>query len=88
MKAHLEQAIIFNAVSSFKNFEMQIYYQKEPKLNGAFSKNNLLKKKEGAYVINFDEFISIGIHWIALYVNFNNASYFESFEVENIPKEI
>ena len=27
-------------------------------------------------------------HWIALYVNDNNVTYFDSFEVEHIPKEI
>ena len=30
------------------------------------------KIKYGTYVINFDEFKSIGTHWIALYVNNNN----------------
>ena len=38
------------------NFEMQRYYQNEPKFNGIYSRNNLLKMKEGTYVINLDEF--------------------------------
>ena len=38
--------------------------------------------------MNLDEFKSIGTHWIALYVNRNNATYFDSFGVEHIPKEI
>ena len=33
-----------------------------------------------AYVINLDEFKSIGTHSIALYVNGNNIIYFESFQ--------
>ena len=33
---------------------------------------NLSKIKDGAYVVNLDEFKSIGTHWIALYVNGNN----------------
>ena len=33
------------------------------------SRNNLQKTKDGAYVINLDEYESIGTHWIALYVN-------------------
>ena len=41
-----------------------------------------------AYVINFVKFKSIGSHWIALYVNLNNATYFDSFRVEHILKEI
>ena len=43
--------------------------------------------KNGAYVINLDEFESIGIHWIDLCVNGNNIIYFDSFGVEHIPKE-
>ena len=41
-----------------------------------------------AYVTNSDEYESIGTHWIALYVNDNNVTYFNSFGVEHIPKEI
>ena len=44
--------------------------------------------KDGAYVINLDQYESIGTHWMALYVNGNNIIYFDSFEVENIPNEI
>ena len=54
------------------NFETQKYYQNEPEFNGVYSRNNLPKIKNGQYVINFDEFKSIGTHWIALYVNGNN----------------
>ena len=69
------------------NFEIQKYYQKEHKCNGVYSRNNLPKIKCGAYVINLDEYESIGTHWIALYVNGNNM-YFDSFGVEHIPEEI
>ena len=34
------------------NFEIQKYYQNEPKLNGIYSRNNLSKIKDGTYVIN------------------------------------
>ena len=65
------------------NFEMQKkYYQNEPKYNGNYSKNNLHEIKDGAYVQ------SIGTHWISLHVNDNNVTYFGSFGVEHIPKEI
>ena len=37
------------------NFEIQKYYQNEPKLNGVYSRNNLLKIKDGTYVISLDE---------------------------------
>ena len=68
-------------------FEIQNYYLNEPKLNGVYSRNNLPKIKDGAYVINLDEYKSIGTHWIALNVNVN-IIYFDSFGVEHIPKEI
>ena len=63
------------------NFEIQKYYQNEPKFNRIYSRNNLPKIKDGAYVINLYEFKSIGTHWIALHVNGNNIIYFDSFGV-------
>ena len=55
------------------NFEIQQYYENEPKSNGVYSRNNLSKTKNGAYIINLDENESIGTHWTALYVNDNNV---------------
>ena len=70
------------------NFEMQEYYQNKPKFSGVYSRNNLSKIKDGAYVINLDTFKSIGTHWKVLYVNAENVTYFDSLRVENNPKEI
>ena len=70
------------------NFRRQKYYQKEPKFNGVYSRNNLPKIKDGVYVKNLDGIKSIGPHWMALYVNGNNIIYFDSFGAEHIPKEI
>ena len=42
------------------NFQIQKYYQNEPKFNGAYSRSNLHKIKEGVKVINVDEHESIG----------------------------
>ena len=70
------------------NFEIQKYYQNEPKFNGVYSRDNLLKIKDGAYVINIDEYSDIGTHWVALYVHNNYVTYFDSFGVEHAPKEI
>ena len=54
-----------------------------------FSRNNLLKKiKDGAYVINLDEYADVGTHWIALFCNRNEIVYFNSFGVEHVPEEI
>ena len=71
------------------NFEIEAYYQNELRFNGVFSRDNLPDKvKDGAYVTNFDEYSDIGTHWVALYVNNKTATYFDSFGVEHIPKEI
>ena len=44
------------------NLEIQKYYQNKPKFNGVYSGNYLSKIKDGAYIINLDEYESIGTH--------------------------
>ena len=68
------------------NFEMQKYYQNEPKFKEVYSRNNLPKIKDRAYVINLDEYKLIGTHWIALYVNGDNVTYFDSFNTSDHTK--
>ena len=68
------------------NFEIQKYYQNEPKFNGVYSRNNLSKIKDGANIINLDEYDSVETHGIALNVNAKNVTYFDGFGVEHIPK--
>ena len=76
-------------LDSLKNFEIQAYYQNEPRCNGVYSRDNLHDKiKDGTYVINLDKFSDIVTHWIALYINNKTVTYFDSFGVEHIPKEI
>ena len=71
------------------NFELEMYYQNEPRFNGVFSRNNLPKKiKDGAYIINLDEYADVGTHWIDLFCNRNEIVYFDSFGVEHVPEEI
>ena len=70
------------------NFEIQKYYQNEPRFNGVYSRDNLPKIKDGVYVINLDKYSDTGTHWVALYVHNNNVTYFDSFSVEHIVKEI
>ena len=70
------------------NFEIQRYYHNKPKFNGVYSRNNLPKIKDGAYIINLDKYKSIRTQWITLYVNGDNVTYFDSFGVEYIPKYI
>ena len=71
------------------NFEIQKYYQNEPRFNGVYSRDNLPKRiKDGAYVAKLDEYADIGTHWIALYCRNIEITYFDSFGVEYVPKEI
>ena len=71
------------------NFEIEAYYQNEPRFNRLYSRDNLhYKIKDGEYVKNLDEYSDIRAHWIALYVNNKTATYFDSSGVEHIPKEI
>ena len=64
---------------SLTNFELQKYYENEPRFNGV---------KGGAYVINLDEYANVGTHWVALFCNRSEIAYFNSFGVEHVPEEI
>ena len=71
------------------NFEIKEYYENDPRFHGVYSRDNLPKTiKNGAYVINLDEYADVGTRWIALYVKNNEVIYFDSFGVEHVPKEI
>ena len=68
---------------------MQKYYRNEPRFNGVYSRYNLRDEiKDGTSVINLDEYSDLGTHWIALYALNNSATYFDSSEVEHIPKKV
>ena len=69
------------------NFEIQNYYQNEPRFNGVYSRNNFPKTKDGSCVTNLDEYKSITTNWVTLYVNGGNATYFDSFGGEYIIKK-
>ena len=74
---------------SLTNFEIQTYYQNEPRFIVVYSRDTLPDKtKDGAYVINLNEHSDIRTHWIALYVNNKTVTYFDSFGIEHIPKEV
>ena len=46
------------------NFEIQKYYENEPKFNGVYSRNSLSKIKDGTYIIHLHEYELIETHWI------------------------
>ena len=84
-----EDPIIHYSPRLLTNFEIQMYYQNERGFNGVYSRDNLPHRiKDGAYVINLDEHSDIGTHWIDLYENAKDITYFDSFWVGHIPKEI
>ena len=56
------------------NFEIQ-KYQNEPRFNGAYSRDNLQKIKDGAYIRNLDEYSDIGTHSVALYIQNNDVTF-------------
>ena len=71
------------------NIEISEYYKNEPRFNGVYPRNNLPETiKKGEYVINLDEYTSIGTHWIALFIKPKYTVYFDSFGAEHIPKNI
>ena len=79
----------FNSTTSTTNFEIKDYYEKELRFNGVYSRDNLPKTiKNGAYVVNLDEYADVGTHWIGLSLKNNKVIYFDSFGVEHVPKEI
>ena len=70
----------YYAYTMHTNFEIERYYQNERRFNEVYSRDNLPDKiKDGAYVINLDEYSDIETHWIALYILNNNVTLFDSF---------
>ena len=70
------------------DFEIWKYYQNNFKFNSLYSRNNLHKIYNETHVIHLNEYISMGTHWIASYINSDNVTYFGSFGVELFLKEI
>ena len=75
------------------NFEIMKFYKNESIFNGVYSRDNLPERnsveiKDGGDIIILDKYSDVGTHWVALYAVNNNVTYFDSFGVEHIPKEI
>ena len=51
------------------NIEITNYFKCEPRFNGVFSRNNLPRIKDGAYVINQDDEKSKGTHRVSLFID-------------------
>ena len=89
-KAWIWKRIRFLMLShALTNFDIQKYYENEPRFNGVYSRNNLPKTiKNVAYIINLDEYADVGTHWIALFCKRNGIVYFNSFGVEHVSEKI
>ena len=60
-----------------RNFEIQSYYENEPRFIGVYSRDNLPDKiKDGAYVANLDEYSDIGTYWVDLRASKKTVTYF------------
>ena len=71
------------------NFEIRKYYENEPRFNGVYSRDTLPKTiKNGAYVINLDEYARCGQTLDCFVRKKNEVIYFDSYGVEHVPKEI
>ena len=81
---------IFNATLSFnKLWNTKILIKINLDLMVFIQEIICLKKiKDGAYITNLNEYTDVGTHWIALYFRNIEIIYFDSFEVEHVPKEI
>ena len=73
---------MFNATSSFNQF-----WNTKVLSNDAYSRNNLPKIEDGAYIINLDEYELIWSHWIAFYVNDGNVTYLIVLELNIFQKK-
>ena len=54
--------MFFVLLHLLNNIEINNYFSYEPRFNEVFSRNNLPRTKDGAYVINLDNEISKGAH--------------------------
>ena len=79
---------IFSSSPSFNNINITNYFNNEPRFNGAFSRNNLRRTKDGVHVINLNDKNSKGTHWISLFFDRNLAVYFDSLSIKYVPQKI
>ena len=76
-----------------KYWKVSKYYETDCRFNDVYPRANLPESssaeiKDEAYVINTDEYSDIGTHWVAMYLQNIEVTYFDSFRAENILKEI
>ena len=75
---------IFNSAQSLKQYQYYYYFNYKPRFNGVFSRNNLPRIKDQAFIINLEDKDSKWTHWVSLFVDINSLVYFDSFGVEEL----
>ena len=65
-----------NPFHPLTNFEIMDYFDKIKEFNGVFSRNNLPKLKNGAYVINLDHSENTGTYWVVRFMK-NNFTFYD-----------
>ena len=73
---------------SLNDININNCFNYDPGFNGVFSRNNLPRIKDRAYVVNLDDRNSKGMHEISLFIDRNLVAYFDSFGIEYIPQEV
>ena len=66
-------------LNPLSNIEIANYFNYKPRFDGVFSRNNLLRIKDGAYVINLNDKNSKGAHWISLFIEKNTALFIKKY---------
>ena len=66
---------IFIPLHPLTQFEIQKYYQNELRFNGVYSRDDLTKIKDEAYIINLDAYSDTGTHWVTLCVHNGDITY-------------
>ena len=79
---------IFSSAPSFKQYRHYKYFNYVSRFNGVFSRENLPRINDEAYVINLDEKQSKGTYWVSLFIDRNTAVYCDSFGIEYILQEV
>ena len=64
------------------NTEITSLFNYKPRFNDVFSRNNLPRIKDGAYIINLNNKKSERTHWVSLFIDRYTAVYFDSSECQ------
>ena len=79
---------IFSSAPSLSNIDITYYFNYAPRFDDSFSRNNLPKVKDGAYLKNLHDKKSKEAHWIISFIDRNAVVYFDPFGMEYISQEV